>query len=71
MKLTCDQECCATDFCFSEGRTEKSPSWDCASLDPTTIQCKMAHVSLNHDLEAENNVPQILNDSAAARGWRV
>ena len=41
----------------------------CASLDSTMTQCNTAHVSLNHCMEAEDNVPQILKERAAARGW--
>ena len=60
------------DVSFSEGRLEKSLSGDtCLSLDPTMMQCNMAHASLNCYMEAEDNAPQILKEGAAARGWRL
>ena len=44
----------------------------CASLDSTMIQGNMAHVSLNHYMENENNVvPQALKEGAPVRGWRL
>ena len=51
-------------------------------LDFTMIQCNMAHVFLDYYVEAEDNIPQILKERAAAdgnsethecafqRGWR-
>ena len=41
----------------------------CASLDSTRIQCNTAHVSLNHYMEAKDNIQQILKDRAGARRW--
>ena len=43
----------------------------CAFLDSTMIQWNMAHVSLNHYVEAEDNVPQVLKETAAVRGWQL
>ena len=43
----------------------------CASLDSTMIQCNTAPASLNHYGEAEDNIPLILKERAAARGWRL
>ena len=41
----------------------------CAFLDFTMIQYNMAHIFLDFYLEAEDNVPQILKERAAVRGW--
>ena len=40
----------------------------CASLNPPMTQCNTAHVFLDHYMEAENSMPQILKERAAARG---
>ena len=39
-----------------------------ALLDSTMTQCNTAHVFLDHYMEAENSMPQILKERAAARG---
>ena len=41
----------------------------CAFPDFTIIQCNMADVFLDYYMEAEDNICQILNEGAAARGW--
>ena len=43
----------------------------CASLECSIIQHNMAHISLNHYMEAEKNVPRILKVRAAVKGWRL
>ena len=41
----------------------------CASLDSTMTQYSTAPISLNYYMEAEDSVPQILKERAAARAW--
>ena len=71
------------DFCFSEEHTVSHSLGTRASLDSTMIQCNMAHVSLDHYMEAEDNIQQIQKERAVQedgnseshkrtfqRGWR-
>ena len=41
----------------------------CLFQDFAMIQCNMAQVFLDYHMEAEDNVPQILKERAAARRW--
>ena len=34
-------------------------------------QCNTAHASLDYDVEADDDVPQIPREKAAASGWRL